>query len=100
MRASILCHHVGQTAAVALCMYQALEKACCTVASLCSGPETGLARWVRIETRVARSQPQSSPVGSGKNLILAHKDMSEVLLASKSLLHVDTNHRNLYSIYI
>ena len=34
-----------------------------------------------------------------KNLILAHKDMSEVLLASKSLLHVDTNHRNLYSIY-
>ena len=29
--------------------------------------------------------------------MLAHKDMSEVLLASKSLLHVDTNHRNLYS---
>ena len=26
--------------------------------------------------------------------------MSEVLLASKSLLHVDTNHRNLYSILI
>ena len=26
--------------------------------------------------------------------------MCEVLLASKSLLHVDTNHRNLYSIYI
>ena len=35
-----------------------------------------------------------------ENLILAYKDMSEVLLASKSLLHVDTNHRNLYSIYI
>ena len=27
----------------------ALEKACCAVASLCSGPETGLARWVRIK---------------------------------------------------
>ena len=30
-------------------MYQALEKACCTVASLCSGLETGLAPWVRIK---------------------------------------------------
>ena len=26
--------------------------------------------------------------------------MSEVLLASKSLLHVDTNHRNLYHLYL
>ena len=34
---------------MALCMYQGLERACCTVASLCSGPETGQARWVRIK---------------------------------------------------
>ena len=34
---------------MALCMCQGLERACCTVASLCSGPETGLARWVRIK---------------------------------------------------
>ena len=41
-------------------------------------------------TRVARSEPWSSPLSLGKNLILAHStlDMSEVLLASKSLLHV------------
>ena len=36
-----------QSAAVPLCMYQALQKPGCSVASLCSGPETGLTRWVR-----------------------------------------------------
>ena len=46
---NILSHYAGQSAAVALCMYQALEKPGCSVASLCSGPETGLARWVRIK---------------------------------------------------
>ena len=49
MRTLILCHYAGQSVAVALCMYQALKKACCTVASLCSGPETGQALWVRIK---------------------------------------------------
>ena len=49
MRASILCHYAGQSASVALCMYQALQKADSSLASLCSGPETGLARWVRIK---------------------------------------------------
>ena len=42
MRTSILCHYAGQSASVALYMYQALQKA-----DMCSGPETGLARWVR-----------------------------------------------------
>ena len=49
MRASILCHYAGQSASVALCMYQALQKADSSLASLCSGPDTGLARWVRIK---------------------------------------------------
>ena len=49
MRASILCHYAGQPASVALCMYQALQKAESSLASLCSGPETGLAGWVRIK---------------------------------------------------
>ena len=41
--------YAGQFASVALCMYQALQKADSSLASLCSGPETGLARWVRIK---------------------------------------------------
>ena len=49
MRASILCHYAGQSASVALYMYQALQRADSSLASLCSGPETGLAWWVRIK---------------------------------------------------
>ena len=51
MRASILCHYAGQSASVALCMYQALQKADSSLASLCSGPETALAWWVRIKKK-------------------------------------------------
>ena len=54
MRASILCHYAGQSASVALCMYQALQKADSSLASLCSGPETGLARWVRIKKQLGK----------------------------------------------
>ena len=49
MRASILCHYAGQSTSVALCIYQGLQKADSSLASLCSGPETGLAGWVRIK---------------------------------------------------
>ena len=55
MRASILCHYAGQSASVALCMYQALQKADSSLASLCSGPETGLARWVRIKKTIGKA---------------------------------------------
>ena len=43
--------NAGQSAVVALCMYHALEKPGCSVASLCSGPETGQAWWVRIKKK-------------------------------------------------
>ena len=36
-------------------MHQALEKACCTVASLCSGPETGVVRKVRIKKTIGKA---------------------------------------------
>ena len=55
MRASILCHYAGQSASVALCMYQALQKADSSLASLCSGPETGLAQWVRIKKTIGNA---------------------------------------------
>ena len=55
MRASILSHLAGQSAAVALCMYQVLEKACWTMACLCIGPETGLTRWVRIKKTTGKA---------------------------------------------
>ena len=55
MRACILCHYAGQSASVALSMYRALQKADSSLASLCSGPETGLARWVRIKKTIGKA---------------------------------------------
>ena len=55
MRASIPSHLAGQSASVALCMYQVLEKACWTMACLCIGPETGLTQWVRIKKTTGKA---------------------------------------------
>ena len=82
-----------------LCLF-ILNNICYTSAVIAQSLFEYVESAMQQELPEAKARRYSSPVSSGKNLILALKDMSEMLLASKSLLHVDTNHRNLYSIYI